>query len=550
MVRPGEARYDRDKGSGLMRSLTAKFMVGITGLVLAVLFIALSWDFAYQQRQADADLLAKASLVAKQQQATRSFISRSSGGEYVHGEARPLEPADVGRGVSDIFEDLSKSQVKQTNLVPRIPENAPDEFERAALEYFLQSDENNEVWQRVTLEDGTPAFRYVMALRAEESCLRCHGEPKGELDPTGYPKEGLKLGDLAGAISVTLPMRETLAAARAESIRLAAFVVFLALFCFGLIWIILRQQIAAPLEELAAVATSVGMGQFLISKERLRPLRANHETAVVADAFEQMSDRLRELYTGLEQKVAERTRELEEANQALERASRYKSEFLTMISHELRTPLTSIITFTELLLNDPRLEPEQRESLSEVLESSQKLLNMITNLLDYSRLEAGKVKLFREMLDLADPVRDVVRTVQPLAEKKRILLTVDCPSGLPLVSADPLRVSQVLMNLLSNAIKFTPEGGRVSVECRPVGDELHVTVRDTGPGVPREEQEVIFEAFRQGGARRPEGWGLGLALSASLVKAHGGRIWVESEPGAGAAFTFTLPTWSEQGSGG
>ena len=105
-----------------MRSLTAKFMVGITGLVLAVLFIALSWDFAYQQRQADADLLAKASLVAKQQQATRSFISRSSGEEFVHGgEARPLEPAEVGEGVSDIFADLSRSQVKQTNLNPRIP---------------------------------------------------------------------------------------------------------------------------------------------------------------------------------------------------------------------------------------------------------------------------------------------------------------------------------------------------------------------------------------------------------------------------------------------
>mgnify|MGYP000716208880 FL=1 len=534
-----------------MRSLTAKFMVGITGLVLAVLFIALSLDFAYQQRQADVDLLAKASLVAKQQQATRSFISRSSGDEFVHGgEARPLEPAEVGEGVSDLFADLSKSQVKQTNLVPRIAENAPDDFERAALEYFMASAENNEVWQRVTLEDGTPAFRYIMALRAEESCLRCHGEPKGELDPTGHPKEGLKLGDVAGAISVTLPMRETLASARAESVRLAAIVVFLALLCVGLIWLILWRQVALPLSELADVATTLGMGNFLISKERLRSLRANHETAVVADAFEQMSDRLRELYTGLEHKVAERTKELEEANRELERISRYKSEFLTMISHELRTPLTSIIAFTELLLADRRLEPEQRESLSEVLESSQKLLNMITNLLDFSRIEAGKVKLFREMLDLRDSVRDVVRTVQPLAERKQITLALHCPSDLPLVYADPLRISQVVLNLLSNAVKFTPEGGSIDVECGVDGDQVRLTVRDTGPGVPREEQEVIFQAFRQGGERRPEGWGLGLALSASLVKAHGGRIWVDSEPGAGAAFTFTLPMWSEQGSGG
>ncbi len=529
-----------------MRSLTAKFMVGITGLVLAVLFIALSLDFAYQQRQADADLLIKASLVAKQQQATRSFFSRSSG-EYVHGgEARPLEPSEVGEGVSDIFADLSKSQVKQTNLHPRIPENAPDDFERAALEYFMQDPQNNEFWQRVTLSDGTPAFRYVMALRAEESCLRCHGQPRGELDPTGYPKEGLELGDVAGAISVILPMRETLASARTESLRLAALVVFIALLCFGLIWLILYRQVATPLAELADVATHIGTGNFVIEPERLQSLKANQETAVVAQAFEQMSDRLQELYAGLEQKVAERTRELEEANRELERASRYKSEFLTMISHELRTPLTSIIAFTELLLNDPRLAPEQRESLSEVLESSQKLLGMITNLLDYSRLEAGKVKLFREVLDLRDLIRDGVRTVQPLAAKKRIMLSIDCAPEVPLVHADPLRISQVLLNLLSNAVKFTPEGGRVAVECRADQREVRVTVRDTGPGVPEEEQELIFQPFRQGREKgRPEGWGLGLALSASLVRAHDGRIWVESEPGHGAAFTFTLPIWFE-----
>src|SRR5690606_5648648 len=111
-----------------------------------------------------------------------------------------------------------------------------------------------------------------------------------------------------------------------------------------------------------------------------------------------------------------------------------------------------------------------------------------------------------------------------------------CAAEAPLVHADPLRISQVLLNLLGNAVKFTPEGGRVAVECRADAREVYVTVRDTGPGVPEEEQELIFQAFTQGGGR-PEGWGLGLPLSASLVQAHDGRIWVESEPGHGAAFT-------------
>lgn len=532
-----------------MRSLVAKFMVGITGIVLAVLFLSLMWDFAYQQQQADGDLLAKASLIAKQQQATRSFISRSSVGvDFVHGgEARPLEPSEVGEGVSDIFADLSKSMVKQTNLVPRNPNNAPDEFEREALELFKGDSLTNEVFQRVSLDDGTPAFRYVMALRADQSCLVCHGTPKGELDRKGYPKEGLVKGDLAGAISVILPMKETLVEARAESIRLAVLVLVLAACTLGLIWFVLWRQVSIPLAELAEVADGIGMGHFMVSSERLKPLRANSETAVVADAFAQMSGRLAELYTGLEQKVAERTAELQRANQELERASRLKSEFLTMVSHEFRTPLTSIIAFTELLLADNRLEKEQRESLTDVLESSQKLLHMINDLLDLSRLDAGKITLFKDVIDLSDPVRDIARTVQPLADKKGIAIEVDCQTQMPLVAADELRLSQILMNLVGNAIKFTPEGGQIRITVREREGMAAVTVRDTGPGIPQEEQAAIFESFRQGGQQRPEGSGLGLALAKSLVELHGGKIWVDSAPGAGSAFTFTLPIWSEQG---
>ncbi|MFZ5822865.1 MAG: ATP-binding protein [Bacillota bacterium] len=531
-------------------SLTAKFMLGITGIVAAVLFLSLIWDFEYQQDRADEQLLAKASLVAKQQQATRSFLSDSSHPEFVHGgEARPLAPHEVGKGVSDLFADLSKSQVKQTHLTVRNPKNEPDAFERAALEWFASDPESDELWQRVTMEDGTPAFRYMMALQAEESCLICHGTPAGELDKTGYPKEGMELGDLAGAISVILPMRETLNAARAESIRMAILVLALAALTLLLIWFLLWRQVSSPLAQLADVATAIGMGQFRVKSEQLRPLQANRETAVVADAFEQMSTRLQELYDGLEQKVAERTQELREANRELERASRHKSEFLTMVSHEFRTPLTSIITFTELLLGDERLKPEQRENLTDVLESSQHLLRMINDLLDLSRLEAGKVKLFKEMLAVPDLMRDVARTVHPLTEKKAIFLAVEANPDLPLVHADELRVMQILMNLLGNAVKFTPEGGRVRVTAREAGEMVEIAVSDTGIGIAPEEQGRIFEAFRQAGRQRPEGSGLGLALARSLVELHGGRIWVESRLGEGATFTFTLPIWSEQGRG-
>jgi signal transduction histidine kinase len=281
----------------------------------------------------------------------------------------------------------------------------------------------------------------------------------------------MKLGDLAGAISVTLPMADTLATARTETVRMAFGVLLVAVLVLALIWFMLQRQVSAPLGQLAHVAASIGGGHINVRPEALKPLYANHETAVVADAFTSMMQRLEESYSSLEQKVSERTAQLQKANADLERASRHQSEFLTMVSHEFRTPLTSIITFTELLLDDAagQVNQEQQEYLTDVLESSQRLLHMINDLLDLSRLDAGKVKLFREVLDIRDLARDAERTVRPLAERNGTTLTMAVPEHLPLVEADPLRITQVLLNLLSNAVKFTPIDGRIEISARVDG---------------------------------------------------------------------------------
>lgn len=536
----------------MSRSLTFKFMLGITGIVVAVLVLALTWDLQYQQGQVDEDLLAKAGLIAKEQQASRSFTARSQGGLVHGGAARPLSPTEVTQGVSDLFANLSESQIKQTNLTVRNPKNAPDEFERQALERFSAETDLSEVYERVVGPTGQTAFRYLLALRADQSCLVCHGGPKGELDRAGYPKEGLKEGDLAGAISVILPMRDALQRARSETIRMAILVLAVAALTLIMIWFLLQRQVSSPLDRLAAVAASVGGNRIRVDHEELKALSANRETAVVADAFQAMSNRLQELYDGLEQKVAERTAELEKANGELERASHLKSEFLAMVSHEFRTPLTSIMTFTELLLGGAagKLNPDQQEYLTDVMDSSQRLLQMINDLLDLTRLEAGKIKLFQEVMAVPDVVQDAVKTMTPLAEKKQIDLSLSVASPVPLVMADPLRITQVLFNLLGNAIKFTPEGGRVTVRVREQGAEVEVAVADTGIGISPADQAKIFEAFRQAGAQRPEGSGLGLAVASSLVELHGGRIWVESEPERGSTFFFTLPRCTQEGSDG
>ena len=529
----------------MFKSLSVKLMLGITGIVAAVLLVALIWDFQYQQGQVQKDMQTRADLVAKQTEAVRSFIAKGTGGKSPHDA---FTPADVNQGISREFSDLSHSQVKQTRLVVRNGTNAPDEFERAALLEF-EADASMKFYAGITTgADGQTVYRYVTPLRAQESCLRCHGEPKGELDPTGHPKEGMKVGDLAGAISVTLPMNEVLQSARTQSIKMAAAVLVLAALSLCLMWFVLWRQVAMPLRKLAGVATAVGSGQLEVRDEDLKELYANRETAVVADAVGEMSRRLRELYQGLERKVTERTSELQTAYKELERSSRMKSEFLTMVSHEFRTPLTSIITFTELLLQDAagQATPEQREYLNDVLESSQKLLCMINNLLDMSRLEAGGVKLFREVVDPADLIHSAESTIRPLAQKQGLTLQVDLEPHLPLLHVDSLRVNQVLLNLLSNAVKFTPEGGKIRVSARQAGPWVEIAVADTGVGIAEEDQARIFEPFSQSGPQRPEGWGLGLALAKSLVELHGGQIWLESAPGKGSTFRFTLPRWLEE----
>lgn len=531
----------------MSKSLIGKFMFGITVIVAAVLVATLLWDISYYQEQVEKNLLLKADLVATHYKATRSYTARSEDSE--HGKEETIEPSEFGKGLDQLFADMGKFKVKQTRLEVRDELNKPDEFERAALLAFMEDPTRSFIVGKATAEDGTPIYRYMAPLRAEKSCLVCHGEPKGQVDRTGHVKEGMHEGDLAGAVSVTLPMNDMLRMAQSETMRMATAIILVAVLTLVLIWTILMRQVKSPLRQLAVVAESVGQGHIKVEPDELQLLYANKETAVVADAFAAMAGRLDELYNGLEHKVAQRTEQLQAANVSLERASRMQSEFLTMISHEFRTPLTSIITFTELLLDSAagQINQEQREYLTDVLESSQRLLQMINDLLDLSRLEAGKIKLFREALDISELARHAERTVRPLAERKGQVLEVRIPRDLPLVDADPLRVTQVVLNLLGNAIKFTPEQGRITITAEPIGDQMQVSVSDTGIGVAPGDQERIFEKFNQTGRPRPEGTGLGLPLARSLVELHGGRIWVESALGEGSTFRFTLPLCSEEG---
>jgi signal transduction histidine kinase len=238
-------------------------------------------------------------------------------------------------------------------------------------------------------------------------------------------------------------------------------------------------------------------------------------------------------------------RELADKSHQLEVASQHKSEFLANMSHELRTPLNAIIGFSEVLSERlfGELNDKQDEYLRDIYASGQHLLSLINDILDLSKIEAGRMELELADFDLPTAIDNALTLVRERAGRRGITLGREIDKRVGMIQGDERKVKQVLLNLLSNALKFTPEGGRIDVRAAVSRGAVEISVADTGVGIAPEDQEAVFEEFHQVGAadRKAEGTGLGLALSRKFVELHGGRIWVRSQLGAGATFTFTIP---------
>jgi signal transduction histidine kinase len=267
--------------------------------------------------------------------------------------------------------------------------------------------------------------------------------------------------------------------------------------------------------------------------------------------------------------VSERNERMAHVVERLKEADRLKSNFLCTISHELRTPLTSVIGYSEMLLEGLAgpLNEEQREYVRIIMEKGDHLLQVITAILDVSRIESGPIRMAAEPVQLSDVIALAVAAVSPLARRKRLDVSLNLESGAPRVLGDRDKIRQVLINLLGNAIKFTPDGGRIDVTVEVGGmlpsvlavgssdtsDEerlgVRLHVRDTGIGIPKDKQLRIFDPFFQvdsSSTREYGGTGLGLALVKSFVEAHGGHVWVDSDPGSGSCFVVTLPCVTDE----
>ena len=283
----------------------------------------------------------------------------------------------------------------------------------------------------------------------------------------------------------------------------------------------LSGALIGPIQRIGARLAAIASGDFssrvvVVNRDELGDLGAN---------VNRMNDELQRLYG------------------ELETASRHKSEFLANMSHELRTPLNAIIGFSELLQQQlvGDLNEEQLAYLDDVVDAGRHLLSLINDVLDLSKIEAGKMELDLADVSLRPTLESGLTMNAERAGQARIALGLELEPDEITIRADERKVRQVVFNLLSNAVKFTPADGRVEVSARLVDGVVEVAVSDTGPGIAPEERELIFEEFQQARSGQ-EGTGLGLALSRRFIELHGGRLWVESTPGQGSTFRFTLPT--------
>jgi signal transduction histidine kinase len=339
---------------------------------------------------------------------------------------------------------------------------------------------------------------------------------------------GLRAGNLASrttaqTLALIAENRSAYASSRDLFIAVGAISVVLAL---GL-GLILAWSLVGPMQRTEARLAEIAAGDFsgrldVPNRDELGALGAN---------VNRMNDELRRVYG------------------ELETASRHKSEFLASMSHELRTPLNAIIGFSQVLQQRlfGELNDKQAEYVDDILSSGNHLLSLINDVLDLSKVEAGQVELEVAPFSLREALEQGVVMVRERATRGGVHVSLEHAPDVDLVRGDERRVRQVVFNLLSNAVKFTPRDGSVVVASARDGREARVSVTDTGPGIAPEDHERIFEEFQQTdvGLSHREGTGLGLALSKRLVELHGGRIWVESEPGHGSRFVFTLAIQGE-----
>lgn len=539
-------------------------LVATVGTAL-VLLLAGSFLFLLQRRMRldREDFIRELSTITNYAESVREYLAENIGALLPRDTASQMHtvPIIVAWQTAQRYAEGKGYTFRTPSLNPRSLRNQPDDFERAALERFSR-DVGVEQYYEETVLEGQRMFRYAVPVRLTKDCLQCHGGVKGEADEFGYPKEGMREGDLKGAFVVTAPMAFLDARRRSDRVALAGVGVATIVAITAILMFVVRR-ITSPLNELVGVAHTLGEGNL----EQVAPVRSGDEVGQLARAFNEMAARLRASYENLEEKVEARTAELKRSQAQLLQAAKLASigELVGGIAHEINNPTGVIVMRAATLMEDAKalgLSEDLLSDIEAIQRQSSRLATITSGLLQFSR----QSPFAPAPVDLNRVVERPISFVEPTLRNRGIACRLDLDESLPLVSADATRIEQVLLNLYTNAIDAMPRGGELTVRTRHVprvgageggrsaeaskmislgedgrGEWVMISVRDTGEGIQSENLTRIFDPFfttKEVG----KGTGLGLAISYGIIQEHGGRIEVESRWGHGAEFRIYLPT--------
>jgi signal transduction histidine kinase len=474
--------------------------------------------------------------------------------QKLHPTGAPLPPSIVASTQASADQDFVWPR-----FIPLKTTMPLGRFEVRAIETFVlhPSQTRQDTVYRVKNVDR---YRLAMPLYATEdsACIQCHSGTNGTTTPTvgatATAPSAMATGGgdvpsaakLLGIVVVDIPSQVS----ENELFLNRAFILLAGLIAgtlaTGVLYMIITRLILQPVRVLQETAEKVSQGDLNIRSD----ISTGDEFQQLSETFNIMlanlkssDEQLRDINKALDLKLVQ----LGETNVALYESNRLKSEFLANVSHELRTPLNSILGFAELLRETVTDTPDPKATryLQNILASGRNLLELINDLLDLAKIEAGKMDVRAEPLSLNDLFEGLINLLRPIAEGKDLNIVASVTPDVPILQTDPTKLQQVLYNLLSNAIKFSPVAGRIDITGVAVeGEKVRISVKDRGPGIEPEKQEIIFEKFRQidgSVTRQHSGTGLGLAISRELVALLGGTMGVESVLGEGATFWVVLP---------
>ena len=444
--------------------------------------------------------------------------------ETSRGTYRRYTPSMVTKKLSDYSLEQHLYQFRLASLNPLNPKNSPDDFEKIALNRF--EDEGLMEMSRMKGHGNSEYLQYTVPLYMEKACLDCHR--KHDLNK--------KVG---GGLSIFLPIDKIRASLGRDHLKLAAPGIVLILLTIFILLVMHRRVVIAPLKKLEAMAGQISEGNLNVRVD----LSTGDEFEKLGQTFNFMAERLSQRSALFEKRIRQATHELTVANRELQTLDKMKSDFLATISHELRTPLTAIRGGTDYLSRTIK-GARDLSYLSIIDKNLTRLIRLVSELFDFTRIEAHKVEWSFEQENLSRLVQEVIEITAPLATEKNITINFKYPGDI-YVDMDLERIEQVLVNLIENGTKFSDEGAEMYIEVKEDSAAALVAVEDQGIGISKENLEIIFEKFRtlpsSEGSDKTERTGLGLAISKGIIEAHGGRIWAESEEGKGSTFFFRLP---------